>query len=129
MKRELRKAGALRQVCPKCGAAPLSPCIGSSRGGIERKQFHAERYEALKMALAFGTKKSTRKDGPEWALQRARVFAAKGSKCFYCGADASHVDHQIPRFRGGSDEMDNLVPCCAACNRAKGSLTAEEWLR
>jgi 5-methylcytosine-specific restriction endonuclease McrA len=31
------------------------------------------------------------------------------------------VDHQIPWSCGGSDRMDNLVPSCRTCNRAKSN--------
>lgn len=63
----------------------------------------------------------------KWAITRAKVFAQKGSECFYCGADASHVDHVVPRARGGRDDMENLVPACATCNTDKGSKTIGEW--
>ena len=62
-----------------------------------------------------------------WQVIRAKVFATKGSQCHYCGADASQVDHVLPRSRGGLDVLDNLVPACALCNHAKGDMTPEEW--
>lgn len=64
-----------------------------------------------------------------WSILRAKVFATKGCLCTYCGDDAGQVDHVIPRSRGGSDDLENLVPCCGACNLAKGDRTPEEWLR
>jgi len=45
----------------------------------------------------------------------------------YCDAPAAHVDHVIPRSRGGSDDIDNLVPACARCNLSKGARTLQEW--
>jgi hypothetical protein len=36
-------------------------------------------------------------------------------------------DHAHPRSRGGTDEIDNLVPSCFHCNAAKGWLTLEEF--
>jgi len=47
-------------------------------------------------------------------------------RCGYCGvreADAGAeltIDHFQPRAHGGSDEPDNLVYCCHACNEFKG---------
>lgn len=64
-----------------------------------------------------------------WALLRARVFATKGCACHYCGKPASHVDHLLPRSRGGADDIDNLVPACARCNLTKARRTPEEWLQ
>lgn len=66
------------------------------------------------------------RDDP-WQIMRARVFATKGCQCAYCGRPASHVDHVLPRAKGGTDAIDNLVPACARCNNAKGTKTVEEW--
>lgn len=63
-----------------------------------------------------------------WQVLRAKVFAEKGASCYYCGKDASHVDHKIPRSRGGADAIDNLVPSCRACNTLKGRKTADEFM-
>jgi len=30
-----------------------------------------------------------------------------------------HIDHVIPRCKGGTDEMDNLVTACRKCNLTK----------
>ena len=52
--------------------------------------------------------------------------------CRYCREPLKptevHVDHMIPRSRGGSDEIENLVVCCADCNRLKHTRTAEEFI-
>jgi HNH endonuclease len=37
------------------------------------------------------------------------------------------VDHVIPRSRGGSNRISNLVLSCHDCNATKGNLTAAEW--
>lgn len=39
--------------------------------------------------------------------------------CQYCGSKATGVDHIVAVARGGSDDQENLVPCCIKCNRAK----------
>ena len=50
--------------------------------------------------------------------------------CGYCGVRETDVggeleiDHFHPVSAGGSDELDNLVYCCAVCNRHKGSFWA-----
>ncbi len=47
-------------------------------------------------------------------------------RCGYCGVEETEVgaeltvDHFQPRSQGGSDELDNLVYCCNACNQFKG---------
>ena len=51
------------------------------------------------------------------------------TKCVYCGGEATQIDHVIPRSRGGTDEVNNLVPCCQRCNISKSNRTPEEWTR
>lgn len=48
--------------------------------------------------------------------------------CAYCGAVGEHMDHILPRSRGGSDNDENLTPSCARCNGAKRDMTPEEWM-
>ncbi|MGK2929024.1 MAG: HNH endonuclease [Acidimicrobiales bacterium] len=62
------------------------------------------------------------------------------STCFYCGVafatagpDHRTVDHRVPRSRGGSDAVGNLVFACYRCNQRKrdrpeGDFLASEWL-
>lgn len=69
--------------------------------------------------------------------KRILIWLKTNGKCFYCGIDTSmiegndknafRVDHVIPVAVGGGDEIDNLVPCCNACNNAKGKRTLEEF--
>jgi 5-methylcytosine-specific restriction endonuclease McrA len=58
---------------------------------------------------------------------RAVLDAPVLGVCSYCGAPATTHDHVIPKSRGGSDEPENIVPCCRFCNSRKGRRTVEEW--
>ena len=57
---------------------------------------------------------------------RDAIRARYRFRCGYCGVEESEVgaeltvDHYQPRAHGGSDEPDNLVYCCNACNQFKG---------
>ena len=55
-------------------------------------------------------------------ITRRAVFARDHWSCQYCGSERSTltVDHVIPRSKGGSSAWDNIVTCCAPCNRRKG---------
>lgn len=54
--------------------------------------------------------------------------------CHYCAQpnDGTHVfnlDHHVPLALGGMHALDNLVPCCEPCNRAKHDMGAEAFIR
>jgi HNH endonuclease len=48
--------------------------------------------------------------------------------CYLCGAPTSgQLDHVVPRSRGGSNDPQNLRPCCRPCNRLKGFWSLEDF--
>lgn len=55
---------------------------------------------------------------------RWRILERDGFACRYCGGRAPtaelHVDHVVPRAKGGQSVADNLVTACALCNVGKG---------
>jgi 5-methylcytosine-specific restriction endonuclease McrA len=54
-------------------------------------------------------------------ITRRAVFARDDWTCQYCGSRSNlTVDHVIPRSKGGSADWENIVACCAPCNRRKG---------
>ena len=61
----------------------------------------------------------------EGKKRRFDVFCRYGFRCIYCGgqpgAEHLHVDHFIPKSRGGSDNDENRVCACDKCNLAKSS--------
>ena len=50
--------------------------------------------------------------------------------CVYCGAEDTQlqIEHVIPRSKGGSNRVSNLVLACEKCNQKKGSKSIEEFL-
>jgi hypothetical protein len=61
---------------------------------------------------------------------RWQVFERDGFKCVACGKSAAdgailHVDHIIPRSKGGKDEMDNYQTLCQTCNIGKSNKSSE----
>lgn len=63
-------------------------------------------------------------------LAAARLLLARRDVCAMCGdyPKEFHLDHIIPRSRGGSSRPENLQWLCVPCNTAKGALTTEEFL-
>jgi hypothetical protein len=42
--------------------------------------------------------------------------------CYLCGtAPTEHVEHVVPKSRGGGDQWSNIGGACAPCNRAKSN--------
>lgn len=60
---------------------------------------------------------------------RAYLLAKYQHRCAYCGQGdvPFELDHQLPRSRGGSHRVSNLVLACHDCNSAKGNRTAAEF--
>lgn len=77
-----------------------------------------------------------------WNNRIARLIERDGNACHYCRlsplyirgelageryADAT-IDHKIPRCRGGSNEMENLVLACRKCNHEKADDSYEYFM-
>ena len=71
------------------------------------------------------------------SFKREAVYDKTNGHCYYCGvvlvvgkkgANQFQIDHMTPVRRGGTEDLDNLVPSCRACNCSKGPMTAEEFL-
>lgn len=57
---------------------------------------------------------------------RWQVFQRDNWKCCACGRVSAHgvilhVDHIIPRSKGGTDSLDNLQTLCSECNLGKSN--------
>jgi hypothetical protein len=67
---------------------------------------------------------------PGWRQLRLQVFAAKGRRCYKCGAFANSVDHVLAVTLGGTHDLSNLRPACLRCNSSTGATgcVLEGWL-
>jgi predicted restriction endonuclease len=49
-------------------------------------------------------------------------------KCAYCGSEENlTLDHIMPRSKGGSDRITNVICACRECNNSKGHQMWSEW--
>lgn len=55
------------------------------------------------------------------------IFEEDGELYLEKGYKIGQIDHVIPRSRGGSNKLENLVLCCGPCNVDKRARTPEEW--
>ena len=58
---------------------------------------------------------------------RSFIFSRSNGKCVYCGAKATEIDHIVPRAKGGSNSIYNLVASCRSCNEKKSNLSLKEF--
>lgn len=75
-----------------------------------------------------------------WKLSKRRahkkfLWEQQGGRCAYCRDPMTKrpkniarqipssvtIDHLIPKSRGGTNGLANLVLCCASCNMLKGN--------
>lgn len=89
-----------------------------SRSEIRRRLLF--QYRATRRAQTGGNGKRE----PIARELRAEVWAKSKGHCWYCGDltnpfENFHVDHVLPVIDGGTNEIDNLVPCCQTCNSRK----------
>ena len=66
-----------------------------------------------------------------WYRLRWVVLRRDNYACQYCGQKAPNiileVDHIMPVCEGGTDDLDNLVTSCTACNIGKEAERQTEW--
>lgn len=61
---------------------------------------------------------------------RSFILERDEYRCTYCGStwEPFHIDHKLPRSRGGTDDAENLTTACQSCNCRKHTKTAEEFI-
>ena len=87
------------------------------------RSLHAESFTMPRpMVIRLVTYVHVPRDAHRRKITRRAVFARDRWTCQYCGRERGNltVDHVIPRSKGGSSGWDNIVTCCAPCNRRKG---------
>lgn len=64
---------------------------------------------------------------------RQLVYDKCGGHCAYCGKEIAYkdmqVDHIHAQHKGGTDDINNLLPACRACNFRKGTYSVEQFRR
>ena len=104
--------------------APLRPCLHPGCGALVvrgRCDRHAVQ-ERNEYDFRRGSSAARGYDA-RWRRLRERILSEE-PLCRICGrAEAKHVDHIVPKARGGTDDRDNLQPLCHSCHSRK---TAEE---
>lgn len=73
------------------------------------------------------SKKTKKKKGPSYTPPVInRIFSREKGRCYWCnkGLRLKHSatkDHVLPRSKGGTNDMFNLVLSCGRCNNYKSN--------
>ena len=63
-------------------------------------------------------------------FSRLNIYTRDNFACQYCGdkqpTEDLTFDHVLPRSKGGKTSWENIVTCCAECNRKKDARTPEQ---
>jgi len=92
-------------------------------------------------AIILGYKRHAIRRGFKFQLDREQVKHIIKQDCAYCGAKPSNHIKTKNSHNGGMDyngidrvnssldyTLDNVVPCCGFCNKAKGKLSKQEFI-
>ena len=99
-----------------------------SISGYIRKYRHTEKG---KNSMAARAHRRRVKGGPKISVDIiAELKAEYGGYCPYCNQkiEDGHIDHIVPIVSGGKNDRENLVYCCATCNKSKGSKSLLEFM-
>jgi biotin operon repressor len=118
----------------------IAKMIGGERRAVERLIGELEtngvfsrdhRGAIFYRPMAEEQEETPRCASPEWRLLRMEILERDDFTCRYCGdaAPQMEVDHVHPVSAGGTDDPQNLVAACRACNRSKGAKLISEWVR
>ncbi|MBO5435344.1 HNH endonuclease [bacterium] len=73
-------------------------------------------------------KNKRRKLSPD---EKAHVYNKFNGHCAYCGCGTNlsdvTIDHVKPLNKNGTDETDNMFPCCYVCNHIKHNFTVSKF--
>jgi len=75
-------------------------------------------------------------ESPYKKLLKTRIMVLNRDEftCQYCGRSRKedksvvlHIDHMIPKAKGGDDSYSNLITSCQECNLGKSDTLLENW--
>jgi nucleoside 2-deoxyribosyltransferase len=126
-----------------CGRIDVVENISLQRGEADSCGCAASNPTAAKDRILSIYKYAARKRSLSWELSEADFYKLVEQTCHFCGAAPSNR-HVVRRKEwtnefvyGGIDRLNNeigytvsnSVPCCKTCNLAKGTMSAEEFIR
>ena len=63
------------------------------------------------------------------SAKRRKVLKRDNYRCLECGSkDNLTVDHAIPKSKGGTNEMSNIITLCEKHNKRKGNRLRQKYV-
>jgi hypothetical protein len=132
------ECGTIRDVRAENLAGKLSQSCGCSNADRLRELYTKPNNAAAIHKIYTAYKKGAEDRCHAWGLSVDEVDALVRQPCYYCGATATNrYTIRGPEFRhNGIDRInnaegyypDNVVPCCKDCNRAKHTLSRDDFI-
>ena len=121
------------QICTKCKVEKPLDDFGRDKRFKNLKRKECKKCRTLERKLYpkwyrwRDFKTACKKNGKELGITEEEFLSFWQAPCTYCGepTPTSNLD-RIDNSRGYF--IDNIVPCCIICNKAKGLLSADEFL-
>ena len=121
------------QICTKCNVEKPLNAFGVDKRfeSGKRKECKlcrtAERQIYVKWYRWRDFKSACKKNGKELGITQEEFLSFWQEDCTYCGTPTptSNLD-RLDNSRGYF--MDNIVPCCVPCNKAKNTMDKDEYL-
>jgi 5-methylcytosine-specific restriction endonuclease McrA len=123
-----RKMSVWFPTCEQCGKVFCSKrrdvrfcspmCVGLARRIRSESDTRVQRHQRDSASPGLTTRERR---------ELLRMWKRQCRSCVYCWGACETIDHVVPLVRGGTSYEGNLVPCCRACNSAKGARLLVEW--
>jgi len=113
--------------------------ISGGAAGVVRAAGREVSRRAVKAGIESGLPKQGSAGGPGagrgFNPKTQEAARAESPNCVFCGVQTtkgpgptqSHIDHAIPKSRGGNNTFENAQNTCASCNLSKGATTTTEF--
>ena len=104
----------------------------SCRNADRRSQYHTSpRFRARHLVAVMNA--AHRCKGQRVDMDAGAELLLNATRCQYCGQPNDGqipfaLDHKQPVALGGRNALENLVPCCEPCNRAKHDMPLDDYL-
>ena len=93
----------------------------------EEKKASSKAYRLTPVGKLREYEDNAKRRGIPFLLTEEEFNALWQKPCHYCGAEIKTIGlDRVDNY--GPYHIDNVVSCCASCNRSKQTATLEEWL-